>query len=127
MSGNRTRDKNAQVSLIVKSFKQVAFQDAPVKIKRQAEGARELVKTGYWSDGMPSGGDSIVVAIYFTSVEEKGNNEWVTTAGGDGAVSAVFLLPESAMTAMANDPKCIVQSAMLGSTEAKVDASLLRE
>lgn len=46
--------------------------------------------------------------------------------GQDGAISAIFLLPEHAMKFMANKPKSILRSAMLGDRQVDLDETNLR-
>lgn len=129
MMSGEGRDSNAQVLLNVAAFEKIDWEDAPARTKKKAESARELVKTGYWTDGSPTAGDSIVVTFFLTSVSEETDEDGKLKIDGgqDGAISAVFLLPEHAMKFMANNPKSTIRSAMFGDQEVDVDESTLRE
>lgn len=127
MMSGENKDSNAQILLNVASFEKVAWDDAPASTKKRTETAREMIKSGYWTDGLPTAGDNIILTVFLTSVAEDEDGNFKVDGGQDGAVSATFLLPEHAMKFMADSPKSTIRSAMFGDTEVDLNESTLRE
>lgn len=66
------------------------------------------------------------MVFFLTSVSEADDGKFQVDGGQDGAISAIFLLPEHAMKFMANKPKSILRSAMLGDRQVDLDETNLR-
>lgn len=81
------QDMNAQFLLSIVSFERVELEKAPARTQKMEANARELLKTGLWSDGLPAGEDNVVVTVFLTSVVEADDYTFQVDGGQDGAIS----------------------------------------